>query len=270
MPVNRMSMLDDDDSDDEELVGQGVDSKEGETGPKDVELVIVADKKEAFRKEFFANVEKIKQWVATINEASKKQVALAKKFPDALQNDEEGMLQESAHYVKVGNKCVKDSYKLLETLKKEVEKNKAEGKGESRGGERSVQLRRVLRVCKLASLKTMGVLNLSLLSCCVCGVPFTDISQIRIKESMLSMLTTKYVAEVTRWRNSQKEFKSVSTTKTKYRLQSYDPEISNDDVEKIMLSEGGVDKFIHAHIVGTGETQAIREAYTKAQVRLSM
>ena len=125
-------------------------------------------------------------------------------------------------------------------------------------------------VCKLASSKTMNVLNLSLLSYCVCSGPFTDISQIRIKESMLSMLTTKYVAEVTRWRNSQKEFKSVSTTKTKYRLQSYDPEISNDDVEKIMLSEGGVDKFIHAHIVGTGETQAIREAYTNAQVRLSM
>ena len=79
------------------------------------------------------------------------------------------------------------------------------------------------------------------------------------------MLTTKYVAEVTRWRNSQKEFKSVSTAKTKARLQSYDPEITNDDVEKIMLSDGGVDKFIHAHIVGTGETQAIRDAYTKAQ-----
>ena len=86
MPVDRMSMLDDD-SDDEDVVDQGV--KSGSATPKDVELVIVAEKKEAFMKDFFANVETIKGWVATINEASKKQVALAKKFPDVMQNEEE-------------------------------------------------------------------------------------------------------------------------------------------------------------------------------------
>ena len=131
MPVDRMSMLDDDDSDDEEVVAQASEAKVGETAPKDVELVIVAEKKEAFMKDFFTNVESIKEWVAMINEASKKQVALAKKFPDVMQKDEEAMLQESAHYLKVGNKCVKDSYKLLEQLKKEVEKNKKGENGES-------------------------------------------------------------------------------------------------------------------------------------------
>lgn len=88
----------------------------------------------------------------------------------------------------------------------------------------------------------------------------------RIKRSMVQMLTTKYIAEVKKFRVAQAEFNDARKTKVTRQLEIADENVNSEEIEQI-ISQGKEDEFIRQRIIGTQESKDIREKFLHAQVR---
>lgn len=82
--------------------------------------------------------------------------------------------------------------------------------------------------------------------------------QNRVRENMNTTLTKKFVDEMKIYQQTQQQYKTDIKKKVKRQVQVVKPDATDDDVDKVMRSEGGKDALLKQSILAGGVNDQIK------------
>ena len=85
----------------------------------------------------------------------------------------------------------------------------------------------------------------------------------RVRENLCNTLTRKFIDEMKAYQASQQKYKSDIKKKVKRQVQIVNPDATDEDVDKVMQSEGGRDALYKQQILAGGVNDQVKTAYTK-------
>ncbi|KAG7355760.1 syntaxin [Nitzschia inconspicua] len=88
-------------------------------------------------------------------------------------------------------------------------------------------------------------------------------SDIRVRENMITTLTKKFVDEMKIYQQTQQQYKTDIKNKVKRQVQVVKPDATDEDVDKVMRSEGGKDALLKQSILAGGVNDQIKTTYAK-------
>lgn len=83
-------------------------------------------------------------------------------------------------------------------------------------------------------------------------------SDLRVRKNMTTTLTRKFVDEMKLYQQAQQQYKSDIKKKVKRQVLVIDPEATDDDVDKVLRSEGGRDALYKKKILAGGVNDQIK------------
>jgi t-SNARE complex subunit (syntaxin) len=85
----------------------------------------------------------------------------------------------------------------------------------------------------------------------------------RVRENLCNTLTRKFIDEMKAYQASQQKYKTDIKKKVKRQVQIVNPDATDEDVDKVMQSEGGRDALYKQQILAGGVNDQVKTAYTK-------
>jgi len=88
-------------------------------------------------------------------------------------------------------------------------------------------------------------------------------SDLRVRKNMTSTLTRKFVDEMKVYQQAQQQYKTDIKLKVKRQVQVVKPDCTDEDVERVMKTEGGKDALYKEKILAGGVNDQIKTTYAK-------
>eukprot|EP00980_Cylindrotheca_fusiformis_P022933 scaffold9948_cov129-Cylindrotheca_fusiformis.AAC.1 len=88
-------------------------------------------------------------------------------------------------------------------------------------------------------------------------------SDIRIRKNMNTTLTKKFIDEMKTYQQAQQQYKTDIKKKVKRQVQVVKPDATDEDVERVMKSEGGKDALYQEQILAGSVNDQIKSTYAK-------
>ncbi|CAJ1953450.1 unnamed protein product [Cylindrotheca closterium] len=86
---------------------------------------------------------------------------------------------------------------------------------------------------------------------------------LRVRKNMNTTLTRKFVDEMKAYQQAQQNYKTDIKKKVKRQVQVVKPDATDDDVERVLRSEGGRDALYKEKILAGGVNDQIKSTYAK-------
>mmetsp|Transcript_13823 Transcript_13823/g.33460 ORF Transcript_13823/g.33460 Transcript_13823/m.33460 type:complete len:302 (+) Transcript_13823:114-1019(+) len=88
-------------------------------------------------------------------------------------------------------------------------------------------------------------------------------SDLRVRKNMTTTLTRKFVDEMKVYQQAQQQYKTDIKKKVKRQVQVVKPDATDEDVERVMKSEGGKDALYKEKILAGSVNDQIKTTYAK-------
>jgi len=88
-------------------------------------------------------------------------------------------------------------------------------------------------------------------------------SDLRVRKNMTTTLTRKFVDEMKSYQQAQQQYKTDIKKKVKRQVQVVKPDATDEDVERVMKSEGGKDALYKEKILAGSVNDQIKTTYAK-------
>lgn len=88
-------------------------------------------------------------------------------------------------------------------------------------------------------------------------------SDLRVRKNMTTTLTRKFVDEMKVYQQAQQQYKTDIKLKVKRQVQVVKPDCTDEDVERVMKTEGGKDALYKEKILAGGVNDQIKTTYAK-------
>lgn len=88
-------------------------------------------------------------------------------------------------------------------------------------------------------------------------------SDLRVRKNMTTTLTRKFVDEMKLYQQAQQQYKTDIKKKVKRQVQVVKPDATDEDVERVMKSEGGKDALYKEKILAGSVNDQIKTTYAK-------
>lgn len=90
-----------------------------------------------------------------------------------------------------------------------------------------------------------------------------NVSDIRVRENMVTTLTRKFVDEMKLYQQAQQQYKTDLKSKVKRQVLVVKPDATDEEVDAVMKSEGGRDALYKERILAGGVNDQIKTTYAK-------
>jgi len=201
----------------------------------------MAQKKVTIMDHFFREVDNIKADIEAVAAAAKTIDKINEEAMRATTTAEENKLSKQLKpLVDATNNRAKRTKTLLGLLKQESEKLEQEKKAECFRSTVSILVVRIINVVFLFSLHLRSV-----------------------RKNMTTTLTRKFVDEMKAYQQAQQQYKTDIKKKVKRQVQVVKPDATDEDVDRVMKSEGGKDALYKEKILAGSVNDQIKTTYAK-------
>ena len=232
------------------------DDLEAANGGGEVEM---AAKQPKHMDHFFREVEEIKADIEGVEKATRSIGEINEAALQATTTEEENQLSNKLKpLISQTNKRAQRTKTVLGLLKEENEKLKKEGT--AKGSD--------LRSVTVAFVIILWLVLIVWYQSCTSHpsnmvAPLFADSQNRVRENLCNTLTRKFIDEMKAYQASQQKYKTDIKKKVKRQVQIVNPDATDEDVDKVMQSEGGRDALYKQQILAGGVNDQVKTAYTK-------